>query len=224
LINIKWSGIAGSFGFIISLLVGVLSSAGFPLLLIRAFVFGAVFFVLGGGVWILINNFVPELLFPESDEADSSGEGPSLGSRVDISVDDDQGLALPEKYGFGSADDVGNITDLLTGIAAPGNNTGMDQNGEDGYTKIRDAGFQTEAGAANSVRPEAGVYDDSAGGLPDLDSMAAAFVPSSAESAEFSADQAPPVRSPSGNKPQSLKGDFNPKDLAAAIRTAISKD
>jgi hypothetical protein len=224
LINVKWGGIAAGLGFIVSLVVGVLSGAGFPLLLIRALVFGAVFFALGGGVWILINTFIPELLFPENDEADSSDDGQSPGSKVDISVDDGQDLALPEKYGFGSGDDVGNITDLLNGKTAPENNTGMDQKGEDGYTKIREAGFQTEAGAVNSVPAAAGVYDDSAGALPDLDSMAAAFVPSSVEPSGISTEPPPPVRSPSGNKPQSLKGDFNPKDLAAAIRTKISKE
>jgi hypothetical protein len=147
---------------------------------------------------------------------------------VDISVGDEQLSALPENYrNSESGDEVDNITDLLTGKIAPENRPGMDQNGEDGYTKIRGSEFQTEAAGSHSGPPETrapGAYDDSAGVLPDLDSMAEAFVPSSAEPDESSVDLPPPARTSGGNKPQSLKGDFNPKDLAAAIRTTISKD
>ncbi|MDR0624441.1 MAG: hypothetical protein LBG10_08435 [Treponema sp.] len=228
MINLKWSGMAGGFGFVISLLVGVISGAGFPLLLIRAFIFGLLFFVLGGGAWLLINNFVPELLFPGEGETDSSGDDQSSGSRVDISLGDERMSALPEDYrNSGAGDEVGNITDLLAGKMVPENNTGMDQNREDGYTETRGAEFQTEAAASRAGPPETalpGAYDDSAGVLPDLDSMAEAFTPASAERVESPAGLSSPARTPSGNKPQSLKGDFNPKDLAAAIRTKISKE
>jgi hypothetical protein len=228
LINLKWSGIAGGAGFVISLLVGLISGAGFPLLLIRAVIFGLLFFVLGGGAWLLINNFVPELLFPGEGETDLSEEIPRPGSRVDISVGGGPDSALPEKYGFsGSEDEVGDIADLLSGKIAPENNTaaGMDQNREDGYTKNSGVEFQTEGNMSNpgfSAMPGGDI--DSPGVLPDLDSMVEAFAPVSAEPAESPVDISPPARSPSGNKPQSLKGDFNPKDLAAAIRTKISKE
>jgi hypothetical protein len=33
-----------------------------------------------------------------------------------------------------------------------------------------------------------------------------------------------PERRPSGNKAQPLKGDFNPKELAAGIRTVLNKE
>jgi hypothetical protein len=228
LINLKWSGAAGGFGFVVSLLVGILSGAGFPLLLIRALAFGLLFFALGAGAWIAINNFVPELLFPGEGEDDSAGGGQIPGSRVDISLGDERASALPENYGNSeSGDEVGNITDLLAGKTAPENSTGMDQNGEDGYTKIGGPEFQTEAAAPHTGpagTAASGDYEDSAGGLPDLDSMAAAFVPSSEEPGESPVDLPPPARTPSGNKPQNLKGDFNPKDLAAAIRTKISKE
>jgi hypothetical protein len=226
LINLKWSGIAGICGFVFSLLVGLLSGAGFPLLLIRAVVFGAVFFALGAGAWLLINNFVPELLFPGEDEGDFSGAGPAPGSRVDISVGDGQESALPEKYGIsGAEDDVGNIADLLSGKITPENNPGMDQKREDGYTKNSGVEFQTEGNLSNAGPSVLSGGDiDLPGGLPDLDSMAAVFVPSPAESAGSPVDIQPAARTPSGNKPQSLKGDFHPKDLAAAVRTAISKE
>jgi hypothetical protein len=224
LINLKWSGIAGGFGLLFSFLVGVINGAGFPLVLIRALIFGIVFFILGGGIWMLINNFVPELLFPGEEEGLSSESRP--GSRLDISVGGGQESALPELYGnSGAEEEVGNISDLLNGTISPGNNTGMDQKGEDGYTDNSGTGFQSEVREPSSGPPVSAPGDyDSAGVLPDLDSMAEAFIPSSEGPVEGPADRPPPERKPSGNKPQNLKGDFNPKELAAAIRTKINKE
>jgi hypothetical protein len=201
---------------VLSLLVGIISGAGFSAALIRALIFGVVFFVLAGLVWLLINNCIPELLFSGNGE-DGSGKAP--GSRVDISLEDGQESALPEMYRTSaSGDEVDNITDLINGKTVPVNNTGMDQNGEDGYTQNNGGGMPSES------PEEAGGYDLGEG-LPNLDSMSAAFVPSVEEPAELKAeDVSVPERQVTGNKPQNLKGDFNPKELAAAIRTKINKE
>jgi len=77
--------------------------------------------------------------------------------------------------------------------------------------------------------------DDSGGlgGLPDLDSMAMAFggveARSSSGGSSFGgAEEAESGDTESarntGNKPQPLKGDFNPKELANGIRTVLKKD
>jgi len=75
---------------------------------------------------------------------------------------------------------------------------------------------------------------DGLGGLPDLDSMATAFSGSfDVEDSSPAPGQAPPPQSfeegdsgqyNKGNKPQPLKGDFNPKELAEGIRTVLIKD
>jgi hypothetical protein len=225
LINLKWSAVAGGIGLILSLLVGFISGAGFPIVLIRAFVFGAAFFVLAGAAWMVISNFIPELLNPR-EEYENSGETP--GSRVDISLGDGQESALPEMYrGSGSGDEVDSIADLLQGKGPPVNNAGMDQNREDGYTKNSGAEFPAESpgNPAGSQAASSGAHGQ-AEVLPDLDSMAAAFGPSGGEPAETKAEAEEPVveRRPTGNKSQSLKGDFDPKELAAAIRTKINKE
>ncbi|MDR1278855.1 MAG: hypothetical protein LBK02_08895 [Treponema sp.] len=223
--NIKWSAIAGGFGLALSLLVGIISGAGFPMVLIRALVFGLVFFVLAGLVWLLINNCIPELLYSRNED---EGSGKAPGSRVDISLGDEQESALPEMYrNSGSGDEVDNITDMING-KTPVNNTGMDQNGEDDYTQKSGTGLQAESPEELAGIPGAssGGYDPGEG-LPSLDSMSAAFGPSTEEPVELQAeDVSIPVseRHITGNKPQSLKGDFNPKELAAAIRTKISKE
>jgi hypothetical protein len=74
------------------------------------------------------------------------------------------------------------------------------------------------------------------GGLPDLDSMAMAFggMSSFPEStcSSYSGDLEPapsgrtdePAERYTGNKPQPLKGDFNPKELAKGISTVLSSE
>ena len=86
--------------------------------------------------------------------------------------------------------------------------------------------------------------DAGLGGLPDLDMMARAFSPGSGPSAPPSAAssafmpamesvpafmseepiESAPSRSKKGNKPEPLKGDFNPKELAEGIRSVLSND
>jgi len=96
--------------------------------------------------------------------------------------------------------------------------------------------------------PSIGDGDDSGlGGLPDLDMMAMAFSSNfssggaqNAAAAEPSMPSMPSVPSPGpvpmeepdapdrgqykGNKPQALKGDFEPQALAEGIRTVLSKE
>ena len=60
--------------------------------------------------------------------------------------------------------------------------------------------------------------------LPDLDTMAGAFNPSG-EVEELEPVDQPPVRKPSvGGKPSKLEGDFDPKDLATAIRDRLKRE
>ena len=79
--------------------------------------------------------------------------------------------------------------------------------------------------------------DSGLGGLPDLDMMAMAFssftggIPAGAAAAPAQpmaaeAEEAEPDRRGfnTGNKPQTLQGDFDPKSLAEGIRTVLSKE
>jgi hypothetical protein len=228
LINIKWSVIAGIFGLVMSFLVGLISGAGFPMVLIRAFIFGASFFLLAAALWFLVNNFVPELLESGPSLGGSGGAGENPGSRVDISLGDEPGSALPDLYRDSGGDEVGNIADLISGKTGQVNGSGMDQNREDGYTQNDGkAAFQPESRGVppgSTTGDFAGGDFDPADALPDLDVMEGSFRPAGAEPAGFGAESTPLDRSPIGNKTQNLQGDFHPKELAAAIRTKISKE
>jgi hypothetical protein len=125
---------------------------------------------------------------------------------------------------------------------------GIDRNKEAGYNNLgitEDDPFIESADENPPVNKPAAFQaqftpsfgDDSGlGGLPDLDMMAMAF------SSNYGGAPAPAAPSPSpmpsthpveeyepdrsqykGNKPQTLKGDFNPQSLAQGIRTVLSK-
>jgi hypothetical protein len=73
---------------------------------------------------------------------------------------------------------------------------------------------------------EAG-FPDSVDILPDLDSMAGAFLPSAgaaeSDTTEYSVSTPAPKPS-SGGKAPSWAGDFNAKDMASGLRTILSKE
>jgi hypothetical protein len=202
--NFKLSAILGGAGLVLSLAVGLVSRAGFPQVFIRAGVFGLVFFAIGSGLWLLINNFIPELLSTEAPAADESSDFGE--SRVNITLEDSKNL--PEMYRhLDNDDDVGNIKDLVSGTfkppeTAPAAGGGMDQKPQAGYTEEESS-------------------NDGADGLPDIGSMAGSFLAGGT-------DESPAVELPerrqSGNKSQQLEGDFKPKELAAGIRTVLEKD
>jgi hypothetical protein len=98
--NLKWSALSASLGFVLSLLLSLISGAGIFSLL-RALIFGAGFFVVGSLLYWMVKRFLPELLTPETDGV----PGLDMGSQVDISLDDD-GSSLVAALRQGSGDDV----------------------------------------------------------------------------------------------------------------------
>ena len=85
--KVKVNAIAGGIGFVLSFIVGIISGGSFLMVLLRAFIFGALFFVFIEVSQRLIGTFLPELLNPDADAASVAGEAP--GSRIDIYVEDD---------------------------------------------------------------------------------------------------------------------------------------
>ena len=256
MINFRWGFLAGMAALVLSIVLGVSSGVNILHIILRALIFTVVFFGFGTGIWILINNFLPELL--SSDDVPEESDVPERpGSRVNITLDNNKGFAVPEMYrNSGDPEEVGNIGDLLSGTfrsssaasAKPEPSaSGMDLNGEDSYTyegrgglgsltqdssglqdaaPLSIANFDMSSFTAPVFTPSFG--DDSAGlgGLPDLDAMAGSFLSGSEGNPDLasSLESAGPVRDSMGNKPQPLKGDFNPKELAQGIRTVLNKE
>ena len=102
--------------------------------------------------------------------------------------------------------------------------------------------FERASFEAPAFTPGFGDNSEDLGGLPDLGSMAMVFSGSSREeplaantttfgfgedpfsTQPHSLNEAVSLQPNKGNKPVALQGDFNPKELAAGIRTVLSKD
>lgn len=240
--NFKTSGIIAGAAFILSLLIAFASGSRMPMLILKPLLFAVLFFVIPGLVRMLAEHFLPELT---EEGGYSGGESEFLpGSRVNIMEGDAEEVAqtlnVPAFMAArqdDSEETLGNISDLMKGVslsrAAVGENpAGMDQNTENGYTKAGELG---ELPAADDTSPRrtpapSSAYPFETGDLlPDLDSMAGVFASGSSpreaapETTEYSVS-APRKRPSQNSKAQAWAGDFNAKDIAAGLRTVLSKD
>jgi len=145
--NIKWGLFAGASAFFLALIVSLLfGQVGFLTAFLRSLGFFALFSALGLGAWMLINNFIPELLHPETAEDPAHiflRENP--GTKVNITVGDTPEAALPGSDG--GVNEVGDISELLSGkYKSPAKD--MDQIPSDGYT---DTGASSGLAAADNT-------------------------------------------------------------------------
>jgi len=212
-INFRVSGIAAGIAFVLSLIIGILSGAGFPYLLLRALVFAGVFFALSGlGFWA-VSRFLPELL-SEGGGADGGDDFDIAvpGSRVDISVGSSVEGAFPEDASDSVDDIAGRPSAVRKQSISP-----LDQNEDSGYNEER--GFDSLAASES-------LGDDSTDALPDMGSLSGDSDDDDDEEDLGMDSFDPPPEQPrrSSSKKPALAGDFDPKDLARAIQTVLKKE
>jgi hypothetical protein len=151
-----------------------------------------------------------------------------------------------------SEEDMGDISELSKRIAFSADDegalSGVDQNEKEQYTDMgssgadfsnmfgteasassneRTAGASAKAGAAAKSSAKAGGGSNSDEDLPDLDSMAGAFMTeSSDQGSEASGNSVPasPRKPSSSKKAPEWTGDFNAKEIAMGIRSVLKKD
>jgi hypothetical protein len=237
MINFMVSGIIAIVAFILSFLIGLISGAAMPLLLVKAVVFAFVFFVIACFAKMAIDRFLPEL---------QQGANPDSfpGSRIDImegdpaSLTPDYSSLTPQTMNMNAArpdesdeglGDISSLADIRTQTNTDNNAlfSGMDQNAKEDYTENAGSGelFRMElpqkpGGAWKEPDGELSGVNDM---LPDLDSMAGAFAGTASEEEP---DNTP---YPVSTKKQSKKTpgwteDFNAKEIAKGIQTVLTKD
>ncbi|MCL2244212.1 MAG: hypothetical protein FWC03_07065 [Treponema sp.] len=183
MINFKWGLISGAAALVISVVTGIVSDVMPVHIFLRALLFTAVFFGIGIGINILINNFFPELLLKD-EEPPAAEEQP--GSRVNITLGSTGEYAVPEMYkSSGGTQDLGNIEELISGSFKPrrGASEGIDRKREDDYNGSGGSFNQNDndfmGPSPSPVKPAFvpmfGDNSDGLGGLADLDSMSTAF-------------------------------------------------
>jgi hypothetical protein len=244
-IHVKWGIYAGVaallLAFFISILIG---QAGFTISFLRAIGFAALFFVLGIGAWMLINTFIPELLFPEANDAVTNifGSEPSdsqnhdsgsYGSYINIMVGERSEAALPDDGGQ-DTEEIGNIADLVSGAVDPAEESkqqrGLDEFSENSYTNSGEDTTPSLNGLAEPASDSGSLsmnFDSFAlgGGIMGLEPFGDSFsIPGDSGGASKEEAFSLPERKVTGNKPMTLEGDFNPKDIASGIRTVLETD
>ena len=251
-INFKWGIYAAVAALLLAFTTSIiLGQAGFVNSLLRSLAFAALFFVLGTGIWTLINTFIPELLFPESENATAnifgtgssdfqSSDSQSYGSRINITLGDGASrgdaanAALPDSGGQ-DPDEVGNIADLVSGAVNPAEEAkkqrGIDGISENDYTGLGESTTPSFDGFTESLpaaAEEGGGFNMnfdnfSLGGGGGTDPFGDSFsLPADGGAAKK--EEVLPERKVTGNKPMALEGDFNPKDIALGIRTVLETD
>jgi hypothetical protein len=237
--DVKISAIAAGLAFIISFLLGLLSGASLPALIIRPLIFAVLFFIIAAVVYFLVNHFLPELLDTDFVESIGADEVPSPGSGINIIEEEPPAMPVYAAQSDDSEDNLGDISDLLKNsrtLRPPETDSpGLDQSGQDGYTRsgtVPAADYSDNGFTGNgSAMPKTVTVPDPAESmdmLPDLDTMARAFLPDSggdeADTTEYSTSDDSPKRPAAGSRGQKMEGDFNPKELAAGIRTILKKE
>jgi hypothetical protein len=250
--NFKISGIAAASGFFVSLVLNLASGAAFPVFLARPIAFGVLFFVISGIIYFLISHFLPELLDGDTPvpggriniaEDSEAGETSFAAAATNVSAAPSVKAALADD----SDENLGDISGYLQSGGAP---MGARAAGPGGGSLAAEPAFpappvdQVDAGDYNvngevyasspPGRPGGGGVSSAAPAvpgsidiLPDLDSLAGAFLPGSGDAEGDTVDYSipSPAKKPSVNsKGQKMEGDFNPKDLAMGIRTILSKE
>ncbi|MHC6203469.1 hypothetical protein ACYULU_09780 [Breznakiellaceae bacterium SP9] len=224
--NLKFICLVAGIAFLLSVLIGLISGASLFSVFARALGFGVLFFVASVVITILISRFIPELLEPQ--ELGGSGQ---IGSKVDVTVGEDtetySNAALPLEDD--SDEDLGDI-DSLAGVQKQ-DLRGLDQSEQTQYTNSADEGRTTSAVQERSFE-DFGTGDlGSMDVLPDLEDMAKAFLSPNGTN-EDSGNSIGPVllddieakRPSQFSKGKGPAGNFNPKDMAAALQTMLKKD
>jgi hypothetical protein len=212
----KISGLVAGIAFILSLLFGLLAGAAFLTALLRAGIFAVFFFVFSGIVYWLITQYIPELLeSPSHESSDSVVDIPDLGSKVNISVGDDE--TIPENSLSSQLVKETIEEDEFISEKA------LDQNVEEGYTREEHGTARTESNEESSPSPAlpVGVIDD-VDELPDLEGMSDAFVMPISDFGEDSESADAKVSTPI--KKAGTSADFDPKEMAMAIQTILKRD
>jgi hypothetical protein len=232
LMNLKLSGAAAGAAFVFSLLIGLISGAGI-LALVRAFIFGVVFFGMAGGLYWLALRFLPDL-FEGSDNGslrnsapgfvNSQGEAPPPGSLLDISLGDEGREDVPEA-------DVGDYISV-DGADSPEISTfedsGLDQKGNNGYTIEGDI-KENPIGAENAGGSELPASPlDVSNDFSDLESLSTAFPSGEAKGGRGVSEFMITPENSAGRKATGGAGDlaneFDAEDMASAVQTILKRE
>jgi hypothetical protein len=190
-----------------------------------------------------VNDVSAEDILPGEDipsGEDGTPEG-SVGSQVNITLDDttdafaggggsygapQSNAAMPD-MNVSASDDVGNFSDLIAGTATLAAGKDIDKNPSNSYNSVGSESPPASGSAKNggqgdfSLDFSAFMGEETAEPDSFMDSFSSF---SEDDEPDFFEEKPTSERRHSGNKPEKLEGDFNPKEIAAGLRTVLEKD
>ena len=172
--NFRWGVGAAIAAIFISVALGILFHVNPVHIMIRALIFGAVFFGLGFGLRFAINSFLPEILYANEEGASDVDH---QGEHIDITLDSMGEYAVPELFKTDDEEEMGNIEDLISGAFRPGF-TSDRQESKPGTSDSLDGKSDSrynDVGFFNELEAEVPEADTSSGG--SLDSTYQGFTP-----------------------------------------------
>ncbi|MDR0706932.1 MAG: hypothetical protein LBF60_03515 [Treponema sp.] len=234
--HVKTSGgFAGGF-FFLSFLIGLISGAGFPMILVRALVFALFSFVLSEAIHLVVEHFLID------SPAAKSGDARSAGSHVDISVEDassaepSETAVILDRAASGGAESATASDGFLDGGPLLGIlpiNGALDGEAESVPAETADGAINgaDSAGAPTADSPaedsaEFGAMETLFSNtgmplkdvkLPDMENATGAFVEKKEESI------APPPRKRMGKSTGALGKTYDPTKAANAIKTLLQQ-
>ena len=233
--NIKWGIVSGIVSFILAFLLALMSSdIRFGQALLRALIIMVAGFGIGIGIKFIIDRFIPDLLSineAENPVKNVFGLNEPAGTKINIVLEENPDAAIPDENAQKN-ENLGNITDLISGNFNPSADTqtkkekDIDRTKQTRYTKdIVEEGKTSPIDNKGDFTIDFSSFTSNEDGFSNKKTyLMDSFSLSASDSDIIKPDEILPERKVSGNKSQKLEGDFNPKEIAAGIRTVLEKD
>lgn len=206
--KVKVNGMAGGMGFVLSFIVGIISGGSFLIVLLRAFIFGACFFVFMEISQRLIGAFLPELLNPDEDTSSAAYDAP--GSRVDISVEDETDKERADLFDVSISPEQKDLASRGDAFIAAGGGS-LDQEQKKDYTQQKGGGVDDPTGFVPSVPGSTDSVQEMAERDPFFSTNE--VIPEVTSSKAKSTSRAP-----------SMKENLDPRKMASAIQTILKQE
>ena len=217
-IRIRFSAGCAVFALIVSLLSGVIAGLPVGTIMVRALIAGVVFFGAGTGVQLAVSRFLPELdellagsSSPQDQDArDANGD---QRQRVDIVVDDDDGLESAEFSPYGDASQAAD--DELVKVEPDFGREDQPEAGTDDdlVAEAEEVEADVERKTPAHTRdPSDGIDADGVDRLPDADGFHDTF------------EEVEGIDSANGEDGPSRSRNQDPAVMARALQTVLKRD
>ncbi|MDC7228593.1 MAG: hypothetical protein PQJ61_17660 [Spirochaetales bacterium] len=226
----NWKQISAGFaifGFLLSIITGLIGRVGFGIIIIRALIFALVFACMALLIMKLLESFIPELFNTGDDDLDENQESSAIiedserdesvaanGSRLDITIEDDEAEAVEGIEELGAAGD--SLGDSVQYAEPSGASEPEELEEVEAAVPVEDA--ESEAGPVPAAPDTAG--DD--GDMPDIGVFSDSFTPTDLAG---NSEGLSSIDGMGGSGSAEILGDMHEtQEIVKAVKTVLKKD